>query len=265
MLILFLSGTLLDNITAVVEEIRAADSVLCGVFLAYVFLSALTLTNLMIAVLCHVVDGNSDAEKDRLAVDLVTQKLQSILKRTGGVEDGIITRTEMKQILKDPAAAPALVEVGVDPMSLIDFEEHLFKADVTDEVASCGIPFDTFMQGLLELRGSNTATVKDIVSINNHVSKNISLIEDAISENHREHIFVYSKLAAIMSLPHECVSTPFGTALGEARLKTGLSTQHLPTEHSYASNEYLRPTLLASAPPSVAELKDLQHGGLLRI
>jgi hypothetical protein len=52
----------------------------------------------------------------------------------------------------------ALTEVGVDVIGLVDFADVIFEDD--DELS-----FGRFMEIVLELRGSNSATVKDIIEL----------------------------------------------------------------------------------------------------
>merc|ERR1712032_1241869 len=61
-------------------------------------------------------------------------------------------------MLHMPEAARALHEVGVDVVGLVDFSDYIFKDG--DELT-----FQTFMEIVLQLRGKNTATVKDIVDL----------------------------------------------------------------------------------------------------
>merc|ERR1712190_310854 len=76
-------------------------------------------------------------------------------------------------LLQQPEATRALQDVGVDPVGLIDFVDVIFgEADI--------ISFGRFMETVLLLRGSNNATVKDIVDIRKRLVAEVRLIGDAI-------------------------------------------------------------------------------------
>ena len=61
--------------------------------------------------------------------------------------------------------------IGIDLISLVDFAELIFEesGDTTDADAEAPeateISFDKFLKHVLQLRGSNTATVKDMVDL----------------------------------------------------------------------------------------------------
>jgi len=64
-------------------------------------------------------------------------------------------------ILEKPAALRALQEAGVDPAGIVDFADLFFYEDGKP----IELPFDRFMELILDLRGSNSATVKDIMTL----------------------------------------------------------------------------------------------------
>ncbi|CAE7729052.1 Scn11a, partial [Symbiodinium microadriaticum] len=81
--------------------------------------------------------------------------------------NGLISHKEMKAILQDKDAVRALHSVGVDPVSLVDLADVLFPTKVAEDGDEFRgeMTFIQFMQELLELRGKNTATVKDMITL----------------------------------------------------------------------------------------------------
>jgi len=71
------------------------------------------------------------------------------------------------QILENGDAVRCLQDVGVDVVGLVDFADFIFEADGVAEEAE--LEFHEFMNVVLQLRGSNTATVKDIVDLRKFV------------------------------------------------------------------------------------------------
>merc|ERR1712217_427383 len=69
-----------------------------------------------------------------------------------------ISKGEFETLLLNKTAARMVQDVGVDVVGLVDFADFIFKDD--DELSFC-----EFMELVLQLRGSNNATVKDVVDL----------------------------------------------------------------------------------------------------
>merc|ERR1712187_621440 len=181
---LLLSGALLDNVSTTASDI-GAESVLCAmIFFIVVLLAALTVMNMLTGVLCEVVSTVAATEKEAAAVGYVKAKVREILKiedvdRDG---DGLISKGEFVRMIEHRDAAAALQDVGVDVLALVDHAEVIFQSDARGQEFEKKIDFNDFMNIVLQLRGGNTATVRDIeelrkfvhsqnTSRNNHLAK----------------------------------------------------------------------------------------------
>jgi len=107
-------------------------------------------------------------------VNYVKSKLQECFQH-GGLDtdcDGMISKDEFAKILDNPLAARSLTEVGVDVFGLVDLQDFIFEAeDENGESKEKQLSFCDFMEVVLQLRGSNNATVKDIVDLRKFVQK----------------------------------------------------------------------------------------------
>eukprot|EP00929_Paragymnodinium_shiwhaense_P047573 TRINITY_DN24122_c0_g1_i1.p1 TRINITY_DN24122_c0_g1~~TRINITY_DN24122_c0_g1_i1.p1 ORF type:complete len:695 (+),score=155.49 TRINITY_DN24122_c0_g1_i1:93-2087(+) len=162
---LLVYGTLMDNIGELVQQLQDADWSFIIVFYMFVLISALTVMNMLIGVLCEVVSAVAAIEKEQLTVIYVKGQVQELL-RQGGVDqdgDGMISKVEFAQILENPAAARLLAEVGVDVFGLVELADFIFEAD--EQGCEAQLTFGDFMDVVLSLRGSNVASVKDIVDL----------------------------------------------------------------------------------------------------
>ena len=74
----------------------------------------------------------------------------------------MISRSEMAALLDIPGAAQALEEVGVDPGGLVDLADFIFE-DIEE------LEFDEFMAVVLRLRGTKTATIRDLLDLRSYV------------------------------------------------------------------------------------------------
>jgi len=75
--------------------------------------------------------------------------------------NGMISHKEFMLILDTDTAIEALNEVGVDPIGLVDCMDLFF----IKEGEHVELEFDKFMELVLDLRGTNTATVKDMMHL----------------------------------------------------------------------------------------------------
>ncbi|CAE7240207.1 Scn11a [Symbiodinium natans] len=133
---LLLYGTLLDNISEVVRELEAENVALVVVFYFFVLLASLTITNLLIGVLCEVVTAVAATEKEQLTVQFMKTQLTSILASIGvdpSAEAPVISKEHLTRMLDKPEVCRTLTEVGVDVLVLVDNIEFIFAPDPMDE------------------------------------------------------------------------------------------------------------------------------------
>lgn len=158
---LLIYGTFLDDLSQFCDDIRAESIPILVLLFLFICLSALTVMNMLIGVLCEVVSAVAETEKEMILTATVSEKMLGIVNDLDTNANGMISFVEFRRILEIPQALRALEEVGVDPAGVVDFAELMFFED-SDPNKPVELPFDTFMEMILDLRCSNTATVKDI-------------------------------------------------------------------------------------------------------
>lgn len=172
MLTLLTNGTLLDNIGQVITDMADDAWYLQFIWFFFTLLSTYLILNMLVGVLVEVVSVVAATEKEEMMVAFVKQKMLTILEETGIDKngDGEISRDEFMQILTNHQATRALAEVGVDPIGLVDFAEFIFE-DSTSEERGQGrvLSFEEFMEIILQLRGCNLATVKEMMDLRKFV------------------------------------------------------------------------------------------------
>jgi len=162
---LLLRGTLPD-MAELVEGVGQEHAGFAVLIMVFILLVSLTVMNMLVGVLVEVVSVVSAVEKEQLQVTFVKNKLLSMLENNGidGDDNQHISRHEFEQILVKPEAAKIIQDVGVDVVGLVDFVDFIFKDDTE-------LSFPRFMELMLELRGTNTATVKDVVDMRKWVAE----------------------------------------------------------------------------------------------
>eukprot|EP00971_Amphidinium_carterae_P005013 100552-Amphidinium_carterae.1 len=131
------------------------------------------LMNMLVGVLVEVVSKVSDVEREQMEAVFLKVHMQDLLARTDNNNDHMISKTEFEGLFEMPKAIKALQEVGVDVIGLAELGEFLFK-DVED------MTFPDFMECVLQLRGSNVATVKNIVDMRMFITQELAVLEERL-------------------------------------------------------------------------------------
>jgi len=189
---LLVDGTLLDNLLPVIKALGDESYIYAAIFYFFILLSALTVLNMLIGVLCEMVCAVAAMEKEANTVSFVREKMLEVMHKTGldADGDGEISKAEFCRILEIPDACRCLQEVGVDVYGLVDIADFIFaqktdsdsESDSDDDSKarhphhSQNLTFEEFMEVVLQFRGSNSATVKDIVDLRKFITKNNSHI-----------------------------------------------------------------------------------------
>eukprot|EP00929_Paragymnodinium_shiwhaense_P053370 TRINITY_DN26706_c0_g1_i4.p1 TRINITY_DN26706_c0_g1~~TRINITY_DN26706_c0_g1_i4.p1 ORF type:complete len:596 (-),score=169.08 TRINITY_DN26706_c0_g1_i4:320-2107(-) len=195
MYFLLVHGTLLLNADYKAQEIaEQGGPMLTAIFFIYILFGAVLIMNMLIGVLCEVVAVVSATEQEEMLVEYTRQKLQEVMNLIDEDGSGLISRDEFSLILSQPKAMEALQDVGVDVMGLLDIADFIFGTsdDSMDRMDSMAceigggenisgesqsgveLSFAEFMDVVLQLRGSNNATVKDMVDLRKYLKNSFS-------------------------------------------------------------------------------------------
>merc|ERR1712217_748721 len=148
------------------------------VFAIFMFVVTITLMNFLIGVLVEAVRSCSAAELEQMHAKYVKTRLFELLSTSGVDEDknGMLSKKEFEMMLLNPKAASAMQNMGVDVLALVDFSEVLFQDDTE-------LSFTDFIRLVLQLRGTNPTTVKDIVDLRKFVIQELADLESHLMEN----------------------------------------------------------------------------------
>lgn len=170
---LLVYGTFMDNLGEVTRAIGEGSALCAVLFWMCVLFSALTVMNMLIGVLCEVVSAVAATERETLLVNFVKSQMHRIMASVDANVDEKITKSEFLKVLENGEAAVALHEVGVDPVGLVDSADSIFDDLECEEGGEKYLSFVDFMEKLLELRGCNNATVKNIVDLGKSIKTEI--------------------------------------------------------------------------------------------
>lgn len=178
---LWLNGILVDETSGIAMKLWDENWVLLLVFYCFILLSAFMVMNLLIGILCEVIIQVSHAETEQNTIEETGEKLRAILRihqdllpknveqtatiasDTDGDLAGLqISKKAFLNLLEDKRVANLLNDICVDVFGLVDLVDAIF-ADEDGHAKT--LSFSELLGVLLELRGTNTAKVKDITDL----------------------------------------------------------------------------------------------------
>lgn len=171
---LLIDATFMDNLGQLVREVGNEIPVCAALMWVFVLLSSLTVMNMLIGVLCEVVSAVAATEKETLTVQFVKERMDLFFRKLDKDTKGEISKQELLSALVVPEICRLLDDVGVDSVGLIDQADGIFvEADT--------IKFEDMVEVILELRGSNTAKVKNIVDLRNKMTTSFEHVSDKLA------------------------------------------------------------------------------------
>lgn len=182
---LWLYATLLDNVTILAREIRESNVFVLFLLDVFILAASLTVMNMLIGVLCEVVNGIAVGEKESASLNFVKQRVENVFESLGiNPDEHCISKTQFKTLIQNRDAARAINELGVDLAQLLDMADFIFESDEIDGDFNClekELTFEEFMDRVTDLRMHNLATVKDIMQLRKYIRS-----ESAKALHHQE-------------------------------------------------------------------------------
>jgi len=160
---LLVDGAFMDNIGIVSRdllEIKAYFAFLT--LLVFVLLSALTVINMLIGVLCEVVSAVAAAEQEEAAIKLVKETLLVMLKELDHDCSGAISKEELTNVFNYTSALEVLQSLEVDVKHLVDHLDMFYEYN-TKTFGTGDIPIAKIMEVILMLRGDRPTTMKTML------------------------------------------------------------------------------------------------------
>jgi len=167
---LLLTGTVPDLVETVEKDLAGEHIMFAVLFFLFILFSSFTLMNLLVGVLVEVVSITSIVERENLDVQFVKSYFANLVQDMDKNGDQLISREEFNSLMHMPEALKALQSVGVDVIGLVDLADFLFRDNYQ-------LPLRDFMDLVLQLRGANKATVRDIVDMRKLLVQNMARLE----------------------------------------------------------------------------------------
>jgi len=180
MISLFLHGTQPDLAEMVL--VLGDQNLGLGILLVlFILMATLTIMNMLVGVLVESVATVSTIENETIMVNMVRAKMLQMIEvlQLDIDGNGSLSRNEFEELLVMPEAAQFIQGVGVDVVGLVEYADFLFREDRE-------MSFADFVELILQLRGTNQATVKDIVDLRKQVMLDLECIRSILTERSEE-------------------------------------------------------------------------------
>jgi len=174
---LFIHGTFLDSLSGFVDAVREESTVCLATLTVFAVLSALTLLNMLIGVLCEVVSAIASTEKEGILTAKVHSKFDRIIRELDTNGNHRVSWSEVAGMAEHPEAANVLASVNV---SLVDMIEIAEDAIFTGGNQRRELTFDEFMEMALGCRNTQTAVMRDVTVLSKRFNRKASDLKDAI-------------------------------------------------------------------------------------
>eukprot|EP00931_Biecheleriopsis_adriatica_P086877 TRINITY_DN61434_c0_g1_i1.p1 TRINITY_DN61434_c0_g1~~TRINITY_DN61434_c0_g1_i1.p1 ORF type:complete len:754 (+),score=186.52 TRINITY_DN61434_c0_g1_i1:198-2264(+) len=132
----------------------------------FILICPLTVMNMLVGVLVEVVGIVAAAEQESMNFKLVTDQIRVALMELDENRDDMISKEEFAKLLQMPDVIGTFNETSIDAIALVRDPDIVFAGDNEISVKE-------FLDEVLTLRGTNTATVKDIVQLKKQLLKEL--------------------------------------------------------------------------------------------
>jgi hypothetical protein len=177
MWLLWGSGVLLDGFSEVSTPLvfsKDTTTAIAGWALVFFsLLAAVTVLQMLLGVLCEVVDDTTKQKKAAKDVAIMKCLIMGRLREFDLDHDGLISLDELEHILEDEKTKDILQSLNINMLFFTQMKQLLFPR------ADCVVAFTPLTEVLLMCRGDNEASVETMASGFSYLCKLIEKMQDS--------------------------------------------------------------------------------------
>lgn len=185
MYVLLLHGTMLDSLSSIVNELKEESIWLACLFGLFVFMSNLTVMNMLIGILCDVVARVKVEETERSDRIQLRNALREMMDCYDFNHNGMLEEKEFRLLMQNPDVVAILTKFGTDVPGLLLLSETAF-ADHTKMSKAGALCFEEFLDLVLRLKGDHSVRVTDVVEQREYVRSRLDKLESEWQTGHEE-------------------------------------------------------------------------------
>lgn len=155
---LLLKGILPTHASLVTDVVEFSPW-LWPIIVFFIILASMTLLNMLVGVMVSLISAIAITQTEAMSVVFVAGELREAMTQSGRDMTINFKKAEFQEILCDSTVAKIISEAGVDVVALLDTTDVIFQ-DL--ESKGSELSFEGFLDIILNMRGSNPVTVKDV-------------------------------------------------------------------------------------------------------
>jgi len=172
-------GVLMDAVSEIVLLLRSESIWWAILFMTFVFLSNLTMLNMLIGILCEVLARVTGDEVDISKKQELERQIYELLDCYDLDDNQLLRRTEFHHMMSNPDLKNILGQNDICHEDLLKLEDILFGVEEealltegTDD-DDPSIRWEDLIDKIFKLQGGNAAKVTDVVELRGYIRKNI--------------------------------------------------------------------------------------------
>eukprot|EP00747_Dinoflagellata_sp_TGD_P123434 gnl/TRDRNA2_/TRDRNA2_173818_c4_seq12.p1 gnl/TRDRNA2_/TRDRNA2_173818_c4~~gnl/TRDRNA2_/TRDRNA2_173818_c4_seq12.p1 ORF type:complete len:264 (+),score=46.06 gnl/TRDRNA2_/TRDRNA2_173818_c4_seq12:32-823(+) len=158
---LLMDGTFMDSTGSTLRgllDLGKPHALLAIIFFfSFILVTAMTVMNMLIGVLCEVVSAVAAGEREDSAIRLMKNSILLMLKTFDEDGNGGISRQELRKVMKDPQAVAVLEQLEVDVAYLEQLQNMIYQKPGAE------VSIEQIIELMLRCRGNLPTTVKHMV------------------------------------------------------------------------------------------------------
>jgi len=199
---LFIMGTVLDDVTAASNAIRASSNYwMLTAFVIFILISSFMMLNMLIGVLVEVVGATAEGEREKSIELNVREAIGEIFSRMDEDSNREISRGEFLAMRKDKNVMEALSDLEITGPHFHLYAELFFRPEETTGIMP-NLNFDKLVSAILRMRPGSFVSALDFAAF----AKSITGIHDRVKERVLRLEMLCQELA--METEGEVVSMP---------------------------------------------------------
>lgn len=147
-----------------------ANLVSIPLFIVFIIITALTVLNMLIGVLCHVITQVAESEKDESDISLMKSTVLVLLKYLDEDGSGFLDKHEIQTLVHDEQAAKILKQLEIDIDHFVDYMDMKFFVSGRPQSIS------EVMDYMLMLRGDRSLNMRDSIQITHFAIWKLSVV-----------------------------------------------------------------------------------------
>merc|ERR1719329_742746 len=146
------------------------------IYMAFVCIGTMMLLNMLIGVLCEVVTTVSTEETEEAFRADVEKKVTEIVMCLDSDGSMTVSEVEFKAMVDDPVKMKSIKSFDIDVIAFVSYIHFiLMDPDQPNEIA-----LEDFIEIVIQLRGTNASTVKDLIEMRKFVTLELDGLEEQV-------------------------------------------------------------------------------------